>query len=385
MRHPGRRSGPSPLLSPRGALYGGVLVCMLPLVVLMLRLLSDLYCTQSPTACRPVNVLPEFEDDASSEAHAMEPADTTLQSLTLLNTVTPPDISLDAYLADRPRAAPLIVALTNLGYADMAANFLCSLRRLNLTNTLMFATDVGSYAYLTQRGFPVFHLNSSKSQAGATWGSKAFNIFVKEKVRAVLAVVSLGFEVLFCDLDMVWKRAALVDALQSAALADRLPEVDGRTVGSLEGVPHADGSGWDYAIYYYKAHSNTGFYYMRSNNRTRQLMRNWLECCGRVPVDDQDTFDGLTDLHLHGKRLSRIKYVWARCKDLRLFLRRVLLSSREYFPNGSDFFVLRYPQRARVTPFLLHANQIPGGKRAKIKVMREFKEWLLDDTGQCQL
>eukprot|EP00667_Euglena_gracilis_P012561 EG_transcript_12902 len=381
MRPAGRRSGPS--FSPRGVLYTALLLLAIPLMVLMLRLLSDIYCARSPAACRPVNVLPEFEDDAS-EAHAMEPADTALQSLTTLTTITPPDITLQAYLADRPRGTPLIVALTNLGYADMAANFLCSLRRLNLSQAaLMVATDVGSYAYLTQRGFAVFHLNSTKSQAGATWGSKAFNTFVKEKVRAVLAVVSLGFEVLFCDLDMVWKRAALVEALQSAALADRLPEVDGRTVGTLEGEPHPDGSGWDYAIYYYKAHSNTGFYYMRSNNRTRQLMRNWLECCGRVPVDDQDTFDGLTDLHLHGKRLSRIKYVWARCKDLRTFLRRVLLSSREYFPNGSDFFVLRYPQRARVTPFLLHANQIPGGKRAKIKVMKEFREWLLDDAGNC--
>ncbi len=35
------------------------------------------------------------------------------------------------------------------------------------------------------------------------------NSFVKEKVRAVLAVVSEGFDVLFCDLDMVWKRPAL--------------------------------------------------------------------------------------------------------------------------------------------------------------------------------
>ena len=76
--------------------------------------------------------------------------------------------------------------------------------------------------------------------------------------------------------------------------------------------------------------------------------------------------------------------MWARCKDLQRFLRRVLLSSREYFPNGSDFFVLRYPQRAKVTPFLLHANQIPGGKRAKIKVMKEFGEWLIEDDGRCK-
>mmetsp|Transcript_123095 Transcript_123095/g.213448 ORF Transcript_123095/g.213448 Transcript_123095/m.213448 type:complete len:339 (-) Transcript_123095:925-1941(-) len=325
----------------------------------------------------------EDDTDPGVEHLAMQELENATLPTPLEPMISPPSTTLAQYLATKSKAEPLIVALTNMGYSDMASNFLCSMRRLGMTNTLMFATDLGSYSFLANRGYDIFYLNSTSSETGATWGSKAFNTFVKEKVRGVLAVVSAGYDVFFCDLDMVWKRS-LSDVLPTAAREDRLPEVDGKKIGQLEGDPNADGSGWDYAIYYYKAHSNTGFYYMRSNNRTVELMQNWLQCCGRVPVDDQDTFDGLTDLHLRGKRLSRIKYVWARCKDLQRFLRRVLLSSREYFPNGSDFFVLKYPQRAKVTPFLLHANQIPGGKRAKIKVMKEFGEWLIDDDSRCK-
>ena len=170
-------------------------------------------------------------------------------------------------------------------------------------------------------------------------------------------VVSLGYEVFFCDLDMVWKRD-LSAVLPTAARADRLPEVDGRQIGQLEGDKHEDGSGWDYAIYYYKAHSNTGFYYMRSNNRTVELMRNWLDCCGRVPVDDQ----------VHCRRWADL--LWARCypppggslrDEIFFFLLRTPLKDR---PKGPPTANRQLPSTAnRHQPPTTNCHQPPATNR----------------------
>eukprot|EP00906_Rhabdomonas_costata_P003815 RCo005758 len=347
-----------------------VLICALFFAFVVMG--ADLHCKFHGTCA-----LSEGEDLPSIEATpSLEPDESLL--------APPRGLSLRVYLAMvRTRAQPLVVSLTNQGYADMASNFLCSLKRLNVTNTLTLATDLPSYSYLARRGYEVFFLNGTESSSkGATWGSPAFNKFVKQKVLAVATVVGLGYDVFFCDLDMVWMRS-VYEILPQAARRDELPIIDGHSVGSLVGPPNPAGEGWDYAIFYYKAHSNTGFYYMRSNNRTIKLMRNWVDCGNRVSVDDQDTFDGLTDHELRGKRVARIRPVLNRCSSLRTSLRRVLLTSKLYFPCGSDFFVLRYPQRARVTPVLVHANQIPGGKRAKIKVMQEHHMWLVNQTLFC--
>ena len=222
MRPPGRRPGLPEArkfqVTPRKILFFVLFLFAVPLAVLMTALLSDIFCNQyhmCTKATAPAHPDADDDPDLTADHVVMETLDVPAgaQPETLL---TPPSLTLEQYLATKRRDQPVIVALTNMGYADMASNFLCSMQRLGLNNTLMFATDLASYSYLTRLHYDVFYLNSSKSAAGATWGSKAFNTFVKEKVsrhQCLTPCLLLGFFRCLGPL-LVWSLASALPSVQ---------------------------------------------------------------------------------------------------------------------------------------------------------------------------
>eukprot|EP00667_Euglena_gracilis_P012837 EG_transcript_13199 len=289
---------------------------------------------------------------------------------------------LDRALEGRPRDQPIIVAMSNGAFVDMTLNFLCSLRRLQLHNYLLFSDEEA------HREFAKFNVTtvviSARSDIGVFSGRR-FASLTRKKVQTVAQVVRRGFEVLFFDTDIVVLRDIWQWLLPAMRAADVIHDGAHR-VGWIEGDAR---QGWDYAINYYVNHTNTAFYYMRSNPRTIRLMDHWVHCIDRVSrskADDQDVLDGLVDLNLTRQRWNRLHTygVIGNCRDLQLHLPRLLLESRTHFPSGGDYFVEGVPQRARITPFLVHNNQIHGS-RAKVTRFQTAKLWLLDKSNRCRL
>ena len=100
-----------------------------------------------------------------------------------------------------------------------------------------------------------FSATSSDSTSG--FQSKGFNYLVMTKVRLILLLLTLGFNVLLNDVDVVW-------------LEDPIPYIplDADIVGQngMLGNKYLSFRVNDDAI-------NTGFYFVKTNNRTIEFMQ----------------------------------------------------------------------------------------------------------------
>eukprot|EP01006_Ploeotia_vitrea_P006604 TRINITY_DN14057_c0_g1_i1.p1 TRINITY_DN14057_c0_g1~~TRINITY_DN14057_c0_g1_i1.p1 ORF type:complete len:389 (-),score=32.18 TRINITY_DN14057_c0_g1_i1:1233-2399(-) len=366
------------------------LIFGIPIILIALSAVAFVICRQPGGSCSDsdddIPDIPEWQSEPILIKNISEtdptPDDPTRDTVAVAEQTA----TLSEYLATRDQSKPVIIAVANGGFADMAANFLCSLRRTGIKdeNILMLATDREGYQLLRGAGYPAYQLNLTVATDAKTWGTPGFKSFVREKVKAVLSIVEMGHDIMFVDTDVVFLRN-IYEVLLPAARQGGQMLIDNVKIGVLDGTPDANNSNiWDYAIYHYKSHSNTGFYYMKSNPRTIKLMQSWISCMRRVTLDDQDTFDGMFDRGLRPKRAARVGSAAVKCRDLRVFLYRLLIASPVYFPSATDYFNDKTPQKRHATPFIVHNNQI-FGKHRKVKRFQDFKLWFIDDKLQCNM
>lgn len=184
---------------------------------------------------------------------------------------------LDAVLEElRPIAAKaankrneIVVLTSNLGQASLLLNFVCNARSQSnadeedpLSNILVFPTDrethdlavaAGLASFYDERNFGHLPVKEARS-----YGDRTFTRMMYAKVVCVQLVNALGYHVLFQDVDVVWRAPG--GPLDGRAF-DPWPDFDL--------LFQDDGA---HSLRYAPWSANTGFYYVRYNDRTRYFL-----------------------------------------------------------------------------------------------------------------
>jgi Nucleotide-diphospho-sugar transferase len=109
----------------------------------------------------------------------------------------------------------VIVMVCNFGQSELLFNFVCSARArgLDLSSVLLFATDDDTTALAQSLGLAVFDVGDAfgtmPKTAAKSYGDRSFREMMLSKVYCVHLINALGYDLLFQDVDVVWRRNAV--------------------------------------------------------------------------------------------------------------------------------------------------------------------------------
>lgn len=161
----------------------------------------------------------------------------------------------------------VVVMVCNKGQAHLFHNFVCNARAkgLDLNRIIMFATDVYTAELSKQLGIPFFYdeniFGGMPENAAARYGDKVFSQMMMAKVYCVHLVMTLGYDVLFQDVDVVWNKNPL-EYLESEESKE------------WDMIFQDDGSR---QVRYQPYSPNTGFYFVRNNAVTQYFFNSLLK------------------------------------------------------------------------------------------------------------
>jgi hypothetical protein len=318
----------------------------------------------------------------------------------LLSKIVP---NITASVADPSSSLPLhrnplnvTVIAVNYAYRELAMNLICNFKRLSMDNYVVLAMDRAVFRYVANRKGNVFY-NSAEAAAsmlekaeandidseiyarqdiqdsemgddqneGDLYGTAGFVHTSQRKSMMLAEVVMLGYDVLFCDADVLLYKNP----------HDRLSQ-------------YAD----DFVIMSDRRHSdpllplnhnlNSGFYFVRGKGRNFLTLRAIVKYGLRSKRSEQKAFNHV----LCGGFKNDISGPGWRFGDNRCFYRAVggvsahVLMTEE-FPNGSDerIFQLSPQQIERLYPhiYALHVNYVRG-RNAKIDRIKRIGQWFFD-------
>jgi len=162
----------------------------------------------------------------------------------------------------------IVVMVCNLGQSVLLMNFACSARSkgFDISNVLVFATDKETLDLAQGLGLNAFYDEDNfadlPSSEAKFYGDTAFRAMMYAKVVTVQLISHLGYDLLFQDVDVVWYRNPLKifhDTTSHYADFDILFQDDGAR--SVRYAPYS---------------ANSGFYYVRNNQRTKYLLTSLL-------------------------------------------------------------------------------------------------------------
>merc|ERR1719221_2325385 len=197
-------------------------------------------------------------------------------------------------------------------------NFVCSSRSkgFNLENLILFPTDVFSKEIADGMGVASFFneqlMKSIPSKEAARYGDYTFALVMMAKVICVQLVVDLGYDVLFQDVDLVW-------------LKDPRKYFERPKSGDFDVYFQDDGSRQERYTPY---SANSGFYFIRNNDRTKFLFRSMLY-----------SGDLIFAARSHQQILITLLAEHNSLSGLRV---KVLSKDREEFPSGYHYHMVQY-------------------------------------------
>lgn len=202
----------------------------------------------------------------------------------------------------------VIVLVCNTGQSDLLINFICSAEARGFgemvrEKVLIFATDKGVLDIANGLGLNVFYdekiFEKMPEKEAGRYGDAAFTQMMYAKVVTVQLINRLGYDVLFQDVDVVWYKNPLTffhDKKNPLYAFDMLFQDDGAR--SLRYAPYS---------------ANTGFYYVRNNDKTKFLFRSLLYLGDMVlsMTSHQQALAALLDEHssLTGLRVKTLSGV----------------------------------------------------------------------------
>ena len=108
---------------------------------------------------------------------------------------------------------PVLVMTANAGYNDMFTNWVRSCDRAGISVrdwSLFFAADDAAAKNAENLGFRVFtdvrSYGEMPTKAVGSFGDADFRLLMFQKTAVVHDVVELGFDILFQDVDVVWRK-----------------------------------------------------------------------------------------------------------------------------------------------------------------------------------
>jgi Nucleotide-diphospho-sugar transferase len=222
---------------------------------------------QKKLSWRPVS---RFQGTTVTLQSPPKPVSTKLLDHMLQNYMTHLSMTLDKLRPIAARIAktanPLVIMVCNAGHVEILLNFVCASRNVgvDLSSYLIFATDlttktlVSSWGLLSVVYFPDLFPTIDTNDSVVQYGSIPYAHAMLSKVLCAQLVSLLGHDFVFQDVDMVPYRADYIQHFISFADRDDdlLFQYDHSSVDSPQYQP------WS---------ANSGFYYVRSNIRTKYL------------------------------------------------------------------------------------------------------------------
>lgn len=253
----------------------------------------------------------------------------------------------------------IIVLTCNLGQSELLLNFACSARArgFDLSNVLVFATDEETKELAESIGIHAFYdkwnMGSMPAKAANHYGDKIFSQMMLAKTFCVQLINMLGYDLLFQDVDVVWYK-------------DPLEYFHDPLNGGYDMYFQDDGA---YQLRYAPLSANSGFYFVRSNDKTRYLFTSLL-------------YSG--DAIMQSKSHQQI--LIARMNEhISLFNLRVKVISRQQdeFPGGYHYhrqrnFMKNVIQGKNKNPYIFHMSWTHN-KENKLKYFQQMGEWFLDE------
>jgi len=160
----------------------------------------------------------------------------------------------------------IVIMTCNFGQSELLMNFVCSARArgFDLHNLLVFPTDEETRDLAKGLGLEIFYEEKLMAlipkKESINYGDPVFSAVMFAKVLCVQLVNELGYDVLFQDVDIVWYK-------------DPLDFFHNKSLPKFDMYFQDDGNRQDRFAPY---SANTGFYFVRSNDRTRNLFRQFL-------------------------------------------------------------------------------------------------------------
>ena len=251
----------------------------------------------------------------------------------------------------------LIVLVCNQGQSELLVNFLCACRKRNLDTSgiLIFATDEETRDLVQAMGVPVFYDSANTDrmpkQAAKRYADKTFMAMMMAKVYCVQMSMMLGYNVLFQDVDVIWYKNPLEYFKEDKTDFDMFFQDDG-----------------NHGLYYAPYSANTGFYYIRNNQKTQYFFNAFL-------------MSG--DLIL-GTRSHQVPLVALLQEHASMYGLRVKIFGRDGsdFPGGHAFHRRKDFMKDLFAgvhyPYIFHMSWTLN-KDNKIKYYQQMGEWMLED------
>ncbi|KAL9191433.1 hypothetical protein ACHAXT_001139 [Thalassiosira profunda] len=260
----------------------------------------------------------------------------------------------------------VIVMVCNTGQSDLLINFICSSQARGFGDVvkeklIVFATDQGVFDIAQGLGVKAFYdekiFEKMPEKEARMYGDKAFTQMMYAKVVTVTLINRLGYDVLFQDVDLVWFKNPLTffhDKSNPLYHFDMLFQDDGAR--SLRYAPYS---------------ANTGFYYVRNNDKTKFLFRSLLYLGDMVlsMTSHQQALAALLDEHssLTGLRVKTLSGV--------------------DFPGGYHYHrkkeigFLKEIAQGKHVPYLFHMSWTTN-RTNKLKFLQQMGAWYTNK--QCE-
>jgi hypothetical protein len=253
----------------------------------------------------------------------------------------------------------IVVLVCNFGQSELLVNFVCSSRSRNLDlSLLVFATDQETYDLAIAHGIGAFYdetnFENMPKEAAGRYADATFTKMMLAKVYCVQMISMLGFDVLFQDVDLLWYRNPL----------DFFHDIESPLAG-FDAYFQDDGN---HGLFYAPYSANTGFYYIRNNDKTRHFFNSFLMAG-----------DLIFATHSHQVPLVALLSEHASMYGLRV---KIFSRTENDWPGGHAFHrrndFMKDVLAGVAHPYIFHMSWTHS-KENKIRFFQQFGEWYVQD------
>jgi hypothetical protein len=258
----------------------------------------------------------------------------------------------------------VVVMLVNRGQSSLFQNFVCSARSrdLDLSNVVLFATDPDAAEIARAMNVRVFEVRDAfgvetmPREAAQRYGDVTFKRMMMAKVYCVHLVLLLGYNVLFQDVDVTWRKHPVEYFREHQS---RLQEFD--MIAQDDGARSIRYAPWSF---------NTGLYFVRCTPRT---------------VFFFDVFSRMGDVVLkyrsHQAAMIALLGEHASWMGLRVKILERDSTDGMLFPGGYHFHrrwdYMKQVVQGRAHPYLFHMSWTESMGN-KVRFLKQLGEWYVD-------
>ncbi|KAL3790467.1 hypothetical protein ACHAW5_010790 [Stephanodiscus triporus] len=254
----------------------------------------------------------------------------------------------------------VVVMTCNRGQSELLMNFACSSRArgFDLQNVIVFPTDSETKELAEGMGLITFYeeklMASIPKEEAIHYGDDVFSNVMFAKVLCVQLVNELGYDLLYQDVDLAWYKSPL-DFFQDNSLPkfDMYFQDDGNR--QVRFAPYA---------------ANSGFYFVRSNDKTRHLFRHFLYSGDLITAWQSHQTVVIALLAEHSSVMGLTVKIYSK--------------ETEEFPGGLQFHrkkeVMKNIISGNSKAYIFHMSWT-NNKVDKLKYFQQLGEWYVND--QC--